>query len=302
MSSAQLTGLGAVGNGRILEGKTLLFDVEYYVADGESVVAALRFFNRNNMQFQPTGLYEIRASVAKMPIGGIDVGKDSSKEHLEDTEYDLIGDITWLHHVTCDNPRQRPYFDIVGIATNVLKNDAEFDIDPKQYTSLLSAKADRDKSILPVHAVIPDSPRYKVVDGKSTKPVPTQNSAVATSGFLTRVLPRENDLESRPDRFYMAVESVTFIGHASHNPLLDTKTQVREQRGKRKHLIDFNSPESMFTEGSSSKKAKTGTECLYHDDNLKWRSHGYLLVMEERESPQFSMVIMNVTGKPSYAH
>ncbi|KAJ3759743.1 hypothetical protein F5878DRAFT_620126 [Lentinula raphanica] len=260
MSSAQLTGLGAVGNGRILEGKTLLFDVEYYVADGESVVAALRFFNRNNMEFQQRGLYEIRASVAKMPIGGINVGKDGSREHLEDTEYDLIGDITWLHQVTCSDPRQRPYLDIVGIATNVLKADAEFDIDPKQYTSFLSAKAERDKSILPIHAIIPDSPRYKIVDGKSTKPIPTPNSAVATSGFLTRVLPREDDSEARPDRFYMAVESVTFIGHASHNPLPDTKTRVREQKGKRKHLIDFNSPESMFTEGSSTKKAKTGIE------------------------------------------
>ncbi|KAJ3759067.1 hypothetical protein EV360DRAFT_82450 [Lentinula raphanica] len=96
MSSAQLTGLAALGNGRIIEGKALLFDANFYISDGETVVASLRYFNKNDMEFEDKAMYEVRASVARMPDGGVTVGTDETEELLEDIEYDLIGDITWV--------------------------------------------------------------------------------------------------------------------------------------------------------------------------------------------------------------
>ncbi|KAJ3760696.1 hypothetical protein EV360DRAFT_80905 [Lentinula raphanica] len=255
MSSAQLTGLAALGNGRVLEGRALLFDANFYVSDGETVVASLRYFNNNDMEFEEKAMYEVRASVARMPDGGVTIGTEESQEILEDVEYDLIGDITWLHKVTTQNPRQRPYLDVISTAKNVLTRDATFDLDPQQYIQLLSKQ--RDDAVLPVRAIIPDSPRYKFVDGKSTKPVPKQNSNIAASGFLTRVLPKENDPNERPSRFLMAVDTVTFLGRTSKNPLPESTTQVRSQKGKRKKLIDFDAPDVSFVEeGPSTKKVK----------------------------------------------
>ncbi|KAJ3770946.1 hypothetical protein FB446DRAFT_773405 [Lentinula raphanica] len=255
MSSAQLTGLAALGNGRIIEGKALLFDANFYISDGETVVASLRYFNKNDMEFEDKAMYEVRASVARMPDGGVTVGTDETEELLEDIEYDLIGDITWLHKVTVQNPRQRPYLDIISTAKNVLTKDATFDLEPQQFIQLLSKQ--QIESVLPIRAIIPDSPRYKFIEGKSTKPIPKQNSNIAASGFLTRVLPKENDPNERPSKFIMAVDSVTFLGRTSKNPLPETRTQVRSQKGKRKKLIDFDAPDVSFVEeGPSTKKVK----------------------------------------------
>ncbi|KAF9060389.1 hypothetical protein BDP27DRAFT_1370594 [Rhodocollybia butyracea] len=235
MSSAQLTGLSLLGNGQIIEGKSLLFDANFYISEGETLFGAFRYFNNEDRQFRDKGLFEIRALVAKMPEGGIKVGE----EQLEDSEYDLIGDVTWLHEVASPNPKQRPYIDVIGIAQNVITKEATFDMNPQQYTYVLSDR--RNDSILPLRAIIPDSPRYKVDKrGKSNKPVPKQSSPLAASGYLTRVIPKEGDKEQHPERFCMSVESVTFLGQSTApDPLPDSSTQVRVRKGKRKQVANF---------------------------------------------------------------
>ncbi|KAF9064768.1 hypothetical protein BDP27DRAFT_1366979 [Rhodocollybia butyracea] len=202
MSSAQLTG------------KSLLFNANFYISEGKTLFGAFHYFNR---QFQDKGLFEMRASIAKMPKGGVKVGE----EQLEDSEYDLIGD---LHEVSSPDPKQRPYINVIGIAQNVITKEATFDMNPQQYTYVLSDHC--NNSILPLHAIIPDSPRYKTdKKGKSTKPIPKQSSPLAASGHITQVIPKEGDKEEHPERFCMSIESITFLGRfTAPNPLPDSST------------------------------------------------------------------------------
>ncbi|THU78705.1 hypothetical protein K435DRAFT_871979 [Dendrothele bispora CBS 962.96] len=232
MSMTKVISLTVLANGRVIDGKSLLFDANLYVSDGEQIVAALQYFNQDNRKFPLVGKYEVVATIAKMPPK-IEIN-DSIV--LEDTEYDAIGDIIMLHSVEIDDPKQRPLIEIIGKAENVLKKDAEFDVNAEQYIRLLGGKG-----ILPVHALIPDSAKYKTKrDGSSSKPVPNQNSSLELSGFITRVIPREGDPEERVDRFCVAVEGVTFLGRSSgSNVLPEGSTQVRTQTGKRKKVFNF---------------------------------------------------------------
>ncbi|THU78629.1 hypothetical protein K435DRAFT_811392 [Dendrothele bispora CBS 962.96] len=219
MSMTKVISLTVLANGRVIDGKSLLFDTNLYVSDGEQIVAALQYFNQDNRKFPLVGKYEVVATIAKMPPK-IEIN-DSIV--LEDTEYDAIGDIIMLHSVEIDDPKQRPLIEIIGKAENVLKKDAEFDVNAEQYIRLLGGKG-----ILPVHALIPDSAKYKTKrDGSSSKPVPNQNSSLELSGFITRVIPREGDPEERVDRFCVAVEGVTFLGRSSGSNVLPEGSRVQ---------------------------------------------------------------------------
>ncbi|THU93229.1 hypothetical protein K435DRAFT_861687 [Dendrothele bispora CBS 962.96] len=234
MSFSHVTGPTVLANGRPIDGKkSLLFDANLYLStQGEAAVAALRYFNEENRSFDAPAVYEIRASVSKMPEKGIQL---SNGEKLEDTEYDVIGDITWLHPVNAEDAKQRPYVDAIGTAENINREDSTFDVTAPQWTQLL-----RRQEPLPIRAVIPDRARYKVQGDKMKKPIPNPNATVHISGFMTRVLPREGDVEERADRFYVAVDDVTFLGRgSSNNQLPEAATQVRTQKGKRKCVWNY---------------------------------------------------------------
>ncbi|KIK62742.1 hypothetical protein GYMLUDRAFT_58014 [Collybiopsis luxurians FD-317 M1] len=232
MSQCKLTGLAILGNGQVIEGKSLLFVANFFVASGESIVAALCYFNLDDQQFPAMGKYELHADVVKMPER-VAINEDII---LEDTEYNLLGDIVWLHAVDIEDPKQCPYIDVIGKAENVVKQDAEFDINPEQYSRLLGGCG-----TLPIHAIIPNSPKYKAKkDGSSTKPIPKQNLAVAASGFITWVISKADNPDECPNQFCLSVDSVTFLGHSSTSRALpESTTQVCTERGKCKNLFDF---------------------------------------------------------------
>ncbi|KIK61920.1 hypothetical protein GYMLUDRAFT_243082 [Collybiopsis luxurians FD-317 M1] len=116
-----------------------------------------------------------------------------------------------LHPIEVDDLKQRPYIDVIAKAENVVNKNAEFDLKPEQYTRLLGKCG-----TLSLHAIIPDSPKYKLKEnGQSTKPVPKQDSSIAASGFITRVIPREDDPDEQPDQFCVSVDAVTFLGRTS---------------------------------------------------------------------------------------
>ena len=74
-----------------------------------------------------------------------------------------------------ENPRIFPYMHITGVVSNIVQQTATFDILAGQWTS-----AFRHPRVLPVCAMIPDSPRWK-----ERKPIPAANSYVGVAGYLT---------------------------------------------------------------------------------------------------------------------
>lgn len=98
------------------------------------------------------------------------------------------------------DPKQRPEVHVSGQAKHVLKDEASFEIDASQWMFL-----DKTNAVLPVKAIIPDSPKYA-----KKKPVPSENGYVTVHGVLSRVMPREKDELERADRFCIAVDDVVF--------------------------------------------------------------------------------------------
>ena len=69
-SSVSITALAVLENGWLIDnmGKTYLFDAQLYLPDeglGNSILAALHFYNQDNMHFPDVGTYMIHASVSK---------------------------------------------------------------------------------------------------------------------------------------------------------------------------------------------------------------------------------------------
>lgn len=63
MSSAVIMGLAVFENPRVLEGKTLLFDTQFYLGPGQSLVGAFRYFNGLDLAFGEVGQYFVYANV-----------------------------------------------------------------------------------------------------------------------------------------------------------------------------------------------------------------------------------------------
>ncbi|KAF5372642.1 hypothetical protein D9758_005289 [Tetrapyrgos nigripes] len=228
MSISKLTGLAVLANEHVIKGKTLLFDANFYVSSGETIVTALQYFNGDDHKFDPVAKYELRAHVACMP----ERIQMSDEIFLEDTEYDLVGDIIWLHCVNVNDPKQRPYLDVISVAQNVVWGDAEFDLTAEEYINPIG------KASLPVCAVIPDLPKK---DSSSSKPIPNKNSSIEVSGSLTCVIPHENDLEEHAEQFFIAVDSAAFLQRSSGSKSSNkSPMQIQTQKGKQKKVFDFN--------------------------------------------------------------
>lgn len=82
-----------------------------------------------------------------------------------------------------------------------------FDLDPAQYTSALKELKGTSPtaSTLPLHCVIPDSPRYK-----NKKPIPRVSTMVSFEGYLcSRVT---NSETGKTERFRIDIDHVNFMG------------------------------------------------------------------------------------------
>ena len=63
-SSASITGLAVFENVKKLDGKTFVFDAQFFINETQTVVAALRFFNREDYKIEDFATYMVIANVS----------------------------------------------------------------------------------------------------------------------------------------------------------------------------------------------------------------------------------------------
>ncbi|KAF8267121.1 hypothetical protein EI94DRAFT_1830264 [Lactarius quietus] len=229
VGSASIIGIACLENARQDsdgdQTKALIFDTQFYVAPGATVVGALRYFNANNLIFEDIGKYFVYANITKYSSSAT-----VRATELEPEDYDFVGDIVWLVPADIEDARVPAYIHATGTATTVDTTNATFHVDSYQYTY-----AFRSQQLFPIHALIPDSPRYK-----SKKPIPANNSYVGIAGRLTRICPTSQDSENR---FHIDVDNVTFLGRPPTIPVRSSDTAPLPATPTRKRgLYDFDSP------------------------------------------------------------
>ncbi|KAJ6632037.1 hypothetical protein B0H10DRAFT_2206447 [Mycena sp. CBHHK59/15] len=203
-SGVSLTGMALLDNPRQQgKSKTWFFDANMFLSwDGNNttgISGCLHYFNVNDLQFRPAGLYIVHAWVGQMNQAynlGANVDKDS---------YDFVGDIQWLiplhEELEADaqssdadggelsepalcmpkiNTEYRPYVTFSSVAFNTNKPVGKFDLDAEQDT--LIAKGG-PTTVFPVSSWIIDSPRW----ANTAKPVPFPEKFVTAAGHLVAV-------------------------------------------------------------------------------------------------------------------
>lgn len=144
--------------------------------------------------------YNGRSESGGLPSsGGYHLGMPYEPYHPHRNSYPYV---LQLIPIIAEDPRCRPFVQITGTAINANKDTSTFEVDSAQYTAAL--KNDRPFSVFPVRGLIPYSHRYK-----KGKPVPHNNTYVSFSGFLCRFTIDETGF---PDRFYVDVENISFLG------------------------------------------------------------------------------------------
>ena len=103
-----------------------------------------------------------------------------------------------------------PYFQVTGVAMEVSKAEATFEVNVEQYIS--STKSDpsqqaggRSKPTTRFLCHIPDSPRYR-----NGKPMPSNNRWVTICGYVTGVDMSSDN--SEVEQFRINIENVAFCG------------------------------------------------------------------------------------------
>jgi protein tyrosine/serine phosphatase len=125
----------------------------------------------------------------------------------------------------------RPYFHVTGVATEVSKAEATFEVNVEQYISC--AKSDpsatssldrskpttRSKLTTRFFCHIPDSPKYR-----SGKPMPAKNRWVTIYGYVTGVDMSSDNTEV--EQFRMNIENIAFCG--PYIPPANSAASVRD--------------------------------------------------------------------------
>ncbi|KAJ7934409.1 hypothetical protein B0H13DRAFT_2305834 [Mycena leptocephala] len=119
-------------------------------------------------------------------------------------DYHVIGDAVWL--IPVGSPENfdlslPAFVQVCGVATNMNKEDATFEIVAEQYVS-----ATRSSESFPTRCLIPDTPRFQ-----NYKPIPSKGKFVSVTGFLTGV--ERNDEK----HFLLDVDQVVFLGQQPHS-------------------------------------------------------------------------------------
>ncbi|KAF9472801.1 hypothetical protein BDN70DRAFT_775918, partial [Pholiota conissans] len=233
---ATMVGIAALANPRRAADspKSIILDVEIYIgADHcQSLIGALRFFNKDDMDFtEEPSLYLIYTTFACLE-DGIDV-----QPVLNTWKYKFFGDLQWVIPLAPPvddsddgsepasfviDPRHRVYIHVSGKATDCQKDAGTFNLDVEQYIFVLkdaknhATKSESIKPFTPISCIFPDSPRFR-----NRKPVPYDNHFVSISGFLTDVvftpkngLPAVEDTGSI-DHFTVTVEHIAFLGQVN---------------------------------------------------------------------------------------
>ena len=67
-SSASITGLAVLENVNRLDRKVVVFDAQFFVNEAQTIVAALRFFNRDDYKIEDLATYMVVANVSVLFI------------------------------------------------------------------------------------------------------------------------------------------------------------------------------------------------------------------------------------------
>ena len=116
-SSVSITALAILENGQLIDnsGKTYIFDAQLFLPNkglDNSILAALCFYNQDNMHFPDVGTYMIHASVSNELSHGsvqlslfigilsqvvrMELGVDVRSSAVDVECYQLLGDIDWV--------------------------------------------------------------------------------------------------------------------------------------------------------------------------------------------------------------
>ncbi|KAF8274205.1 hypothetical protein EI94DRAFT_1696141 [Lactarius quietus] len=223
VGSASIIGIACLQNARQDsdgdQTKVLIFDAQFYVAPGATVVGALHYFNTNNLIFEDIGKYFVYANITKYSSSAT-----VRATELEPKDYDFIVDIVWIVPADIEDTwgQQQQSTRQMRLSMLILINT-------------LMPSGHNSQQLFPIHALIPDSPRYK-----SKKPIPANNSYVGIASRLTRICPTSEDSENR---FYIDVDNITFLGRPPTIPIRSSDTAPLPATLTCKcGLYDFDSP------------------------------------------------------------
>ncbi|KAF8142057.1 hypothetical protein EV363DRAFT_1443946 [Boletus edulis] len=221
--SATITAVAVFENGRRAEGMSYIFDAQMYLGNSTPLLAALRYFNRDNREFDDMGFYFVTARVAMMEPGAMIARQPNSPT---ETEYDLVGDVVNLipikipdgvDHSEVVDPKYLPYVELCGIVQTVDDVAGTFHLKPHQYVALLrnstsgqpatsNSVAPKFCSTLPVKCLIPDTQRWKTKSGR--KMTPKSGGYLSVTGFMTD----RNGTSQARQGFCLDVDSMVFLG------------------------------------------------------------------------------------------
>ncbi|KAJ7917782.1 hypothetical protein B0H13DRAFT_2321992 [Mycena leptocephala] len=201
---SSFTGLAVLENPRVIpKTKTVVFDLQAYLPSSEpALIGSVRYFNRDDLEFPEIGCYAVWVSVARtLPTAEV------YSQDLGPMDYHVLGDAVWL--IPLGSPEnfslsQPAFVQVCGLASNINKDDATFDVVVEQYIS-----ATRSPESFPTRCFIPDTPRFQ-----NYKPVPNKGKFVSVTGFLTGV---ERDDDHAVKHFLLDVDQVVFLGQQPHS-------------------------------------------------------------------------------------
>ncbi|KDQ22293.1 hypothetical protein PLEOSDRAFT_171713 [Pleurotus ostreatus PC15] len=226
-ASATITGLAVLENPRFYNTKqsnSFVFDAQFYLAPHVTLVAQLRYYNAKGDHFDPMGQYVVCSTIAKTQEGAKLGSLDIKPE-----EYHVVGDIIWLIRVSATKQqlRNRPWISVSGAAIIPLKDSGTFQVNAVQFTH--ANRNTGHPSTMPIEAMFPNTPRY------AEKPIPKPNTYVTLGGFLSRYTEKNNI----PDRFYIEVDHVVFLGRSQIPVETPGKSPFEGSCRKRKQGLKF---------------------------------------------------------------
>ncbi|KAJ6522020.1 hypothetical protein B0H19DRAFT_1277520 [Mycena capillaripes] len=248
MSSAAFTGLAVLENPRVIpKTKTVVFDLQAYLPSSQpALIGSIRYFNAENLEFPDVGCYAAWISVART-LPTVEVYSQS----LGPADYHIIGDAVWL--IPLGSPEtfslnHAVFVHVCGLATNINRDDATFDIVAEQYVS-----ATKKPEIFPIRCMIPDTPRFQ-----RYKPIPTNNKFVSVTGFLNGV---ERDDDHTVKHFIMDIDQVVFGQSTSAQKAENSPTKIVSGTPARlKFTGFFGSQGAEKPEEPATKKRKTADD------------------------------------------
>lgn len=244
MSSAHFEGAAMIGNPRPLDGKMMLLDASLYLGHQQTVLIALKYFNRDNVEFGNQGSFFIHTSVIGLLTDSTEVDNDEVLASIrDDGGYDLLGDADFILPAHTDRTEMRhpPYVEVCGIARNVSRSQFSFDVDADQYSSFLKTHS-KKTGVFRLHAIVPDTGKFQ-----KKRPLPQEKSFIFVSGFLSSISFTEND--NKGTQFVIEVHHMVFGGRATAS----NSAAASSSSSSKKRRFNFDDDDESSAEPSSKR-------------------------------------------------